>query len=211
MIDRFREAVSHSFSARGDAGLDLIDALTSAPQVESPVGMSESPLFRRKFSSIFDFLEAGKLNLTRLRDVLVQFQPAQAETLAGFAVYALDCTDDPAPAAATLAERTLSKPGQQGAVSSGHRYSWLVRLVEQGSSWVMPQDVERVPSQSSDSRVAAGQVEALAQRDKQPKVITADSLYCNVFFLQVFVVVQATYALVRMRGNQVLYEAPAPR
>ena len=57
MIDRFRREVYQSFEQRGDAGMDLIDALTSAESVESPVAQSESPLFRRRFSSVYDFLK----------------------------------------------------------------------------------------------------------------------------------------------------------
>ena len=57
MINRFREEVYQSFEQRGDAGLELIDALTSTPGVESPVELSESPLFRRRFSSIYDVLK----------------------------------------------------------------------------------------------------------------------------------------------------------
>jgi len=37
--------------------MELIDALTSTPDVESPVELSESPLFRRRFSSIDDVLK----------------------------------------------------------------------------------------------------------------------------------------------------------
>lgn len=45
-VNKFREEVYQSLDQRADVGLDLIDALTSAPVVESPVAFSESPLFR---------------------------------------------------------------------------------------------------------------------------------------------------------------------
>lgn len=61
MIDRFRREIYQSFEQRADAGMDLIDALTSALVVESPVTQSESLLFRRKFSSVYDFLKHGRL------------------------------------------------------------------------------------------------------------------------------------------------------
>ncbi|MBN1876352.1 MAG: hypothetical protein JXA33_19160 [Anaerolineae bacterium] len=35
-----------------------------------------------------------------------------------------------------------------------------------------------------------------------------DSLYCNIIFLAVFLLVQRVYALVRMRGNRVFYATP---
>jgi len=57
MINRFRREVYQSFTRRADAGLDLIDALTSERHTESPVAVSESPLFRREFSSVYDLLD----------------------------------------------------------------------------------------------------------------------------------------------------------
>ena len=50
LIQQFRDAVYQSLQKRPDAILDLIDALTVAGHVESPVALSEEPLFRRKFS-----------------------------------------------------------------------------------------------------------------------------------------------------------------
>lgn len=211
MFDRFREEVYRSFSRGADAGMDLIDALTGSSEVESPVATSESPLYRRKFSSIYDFLKRGKLNLGRLGRVLYEQQPEDAERIAGFEVYAIDCTDDPGPDAETLSDRSQSKKGKSAPIEVGHRYSWLVRLMQWRTSWCMPQDVQRVKTSSSDSQVAAEQVKALAERSQRLKVVVADSLYCNATFLVAFLLVQSVYALVRMKSNQVLFEEPPER
>lgn len=211
MIHRFREEVYQSIEQRGDTVLELIDALTSTPGVESPVELSESPLFRRRFSSVYDALKWGRLQYDRLRRVLDELHPADAETIAGHEVYSIDCTDHPAPEAETLPDRSRSKKGKNAPTVVGHRYSWLVRVVKWRTSWCMPQDIERVATTSSDSQVGAKQVEALAQRNHRPKVVVADSLYCTIVFLSAFLVSQFTYALVRMRSNQVLYEEPPER
>ena len=79
MINRFRAEVYQSFAQRGDAGLELIDVLTSTPGVESPVALSESPLFRRGFSSVYDVLKQGRLQYDRLRQLLDELQPAAAK------------------------------------------------------------------------------------------------------------------------------------
>ncbi len=105
MDNRFRREVYQSFGQRADAGMDLVDALTSAPVVESPVGLSESPLFRREFSSIYDFLKSGQILYYILHKVLFRNQPADAETIAGYEVHAVDCTKDPVPEAETLRDR----------------------------------------------------------------------------------------------------------
>jgi hypothetical protein len=211
MNNRFRREVYHSFEQRADAGMDLVDALTSAPTVESPVGLSESALFRRGFSSVYDFLKSGRMLLPKLRRVLFRHQPEEAETIAGYEVYAVDCTGDPGPEAKTLPDRGQSKKGRNAPLEVGHTYSWLVRLVARGTSWCMPLDIGRVPTDSSDSQVGAEQVARLAQHNSRPKLVVADSLYCNAAFLAIFLTVQFVYALVRIRSNRVLYEEPPER
>lgn len=211
MNDRFRREVYQSFEQRADAGMDLVDALTSASTVRSPVELSESGLFRRGFSSVYDFLKSGRILLPRLRQVLFRNQPAEAETIAGYKVYAVDCTGDPAPEAKTLPDRGQSKKGRNAPIEVGHTYSWLVRLVERGTSWCMPLDLRRVPTERSDSQVGAEQVAALAEHNSRPKVVVADSLYCNATFLSIFLTIQFVYALVRIRSNRLLYEEPPER
>lgn len=211
MDNRFRREVYQVFEHRADAGMDLVDALTSAPTVESPVGMSESPLFRRGFSSVYDFLEFGRILLPRLRRVLLRNQPEEAETIAGYELYATDCTKNPALEAETLPDRGQTKKGRHAPVEVGHVYSWLVRLVQQRTSWCMPLDVRRVPTENTDSQVGAEQVAALAEQRGRPKVVVGDSLYCNATFLAVFLTIQFVYALVRIRSNRVLYEEPPER
>jgi hypothetical protein len=208
MIHRFRQEVYQSFEQRGDAGLDLIDALSSAESVESPVWQSESPLFRRGFSSIYDVLKHGRLSLRHVRRALYRHQPEDAESIAGYEVYAVDCTEHPHPEAETLPDRTQSKKGRNAPKVIGHRSSWLVRVVSWRPSWCMPQDVERVESRATDSEVAAEQVKRLDKQGASLKAVVADSLYCNAIFLGVFLVVTTVVGLVRVRSNQVLYEEP---
>lgn len=50
--------------------LDLIDVLTVAGHVESPVTLSEEAPFRRKFSSVYDVLTAGEIAQEQLAQVL---------------------------------------------------------------------------------------------------------------------------------------------
>ena len=211
MISRFRREVYQSFEQRADSGMNLIDALSSALTVESPVAQSESPLFQRRFSSVYDFLKQGRIELTQLRKVLDRSQPEDAQEIAGFEVYAVDCTDDPVADAETLADRMRSKKGGHAPDEVIHRYSWLARLVAWRTSWCMPQDVQRVPTRSTDSTVGAEQVTALVERNDRPKVVVADSLYCNVIFLTAFLTAQKLYALVRMRSNRILHEEAPER
>ena len=208
MIERFRREVYQSFQKRGDASLDLIDGISSAEYVESPVGVSESPLFRRNFSSIYDVLNEGEMWEEEVRNCLHRNQPSDAETIDGYEVYAIDCTEEPHPEADTLPDRTQSKKERYAPKIIGHRYSWTVRIVSWKPSWCMPQDVERVESGKTDSQVGAEQVKRLDKQGNRPKVAVADSLYCNYIFLAVFLIASKIEALVRMRSNRVLYEEP---
>lgn len=210
-IQQFREAVYQSIRKRADAFLDLLDALTVAGHVESPVALSEEPPFRRKFSSIFDTLLEGEIDFDQLINHLHHSQPANSETIAGYEVYAVDCTPNERPEAETLEDRGSLKTQKDEPVRYGHKYSWLARLIHWGSSWVAPVDVQRVETALSDNQVAAIQVQELDARNKQPKVVVADSLYGNYWFLAVFLLVKTVVALVRVRGNSVFYEPPQPR
>jgi hypothetical protein len=210
-IQQFRDAVYQKMLKRADAGLDLLDALTTAGHVESPVALSEEVPFRRKFSMVYDTLDNGEIDAAALADMLCQFQPGDSQTLAGFEVYATDTTFNERPQAETLPEREWLRHSKDEAAQAGWKFVWLVRLVERGTSWVAPQDVQRVPRDSTPNQMAGNQVKALDRRSPAPKVVTADSGFFNQVFLSVFLAVRTVVALVRMRHNISLYERPQPK
>lgn len=195
---------------RASAILDLVDALTIAGHVNSPVALSESPLFRRKFSSVYDALVQGDLG-EDLKTVFSVSQDAGWETIAGYEIHAIDATPNERMAAVTLEDRGALKAQQKEPVRYGHKYSWLVRLVQAGTSWVAPEAIERIGTGTTDTQVAAQQVKGLAVRNKHPKVITADSRYRDKHFLGAFAGLENSYALVRLQNNQTLSQEPVPK
>lgn len=209
-LSEFRETVYQKVIWRPAAILDLVDALTSAGYVSSPVGLSESPLFRRKFSSVYDALVHGELG-HELKVVFSDSQEADWDTIGGYEIHAIDATPHERMAAETLADRGVLKAQQKDPVRYGHKSSWLVRLVQDGTSWVAPEDIERIATQTTDTRVAAQQVKDLAIRNQRPKVITADSRYRDQHFLGAFADLENTYALVRLQNNQKLSQEPLPK
>ena len=74
-----------------------------------------------------------------------------------------------------------------------------------------PLAVQRVASTSNGHAVAAEQLRALDQQSPHPKAVVADSGYANHQFLRLFLAVTTLCALVRLRNNQVLYEAGSVR
>ena len=209
-ISEFREAVYQKVIIRPAAILDLVDALTIAGHVSSPVALSESPLFRREFSSVYDALVHGEFD-EDLKTLLSDSQDADWETIDGYEVHAIDATPQDRMSAETLPDRGVLKAQQKEPVRYGHKYSWLVRLVQSGTSWVAPEDIERISTDTTDTKVAAQQVKDLAVRNLRPKVITADSRYRDKHFLGTFVSLENTYALVRLQNNQKLSQEPEPK
>ena len=211
LIQQFRQLVYRVLPKRADAIMDLIDALTVAGHVSSPVALSEEAPFRRKFSSVYDVLEAGEINTEALHSILHEQQSAEWEQIAGYEVYAIDCTPDERPEAETVEGLVLLKSQKNAPVRVGQKYSWLVRLVKRGTSWVAPWDVRRVAAESNDNQTAVEQVEELDRQAGRSKVVVADSLYANQYFLAVFLTVQNIFGLVRLRRNLNLYEQPKPK
>ena len=209
-ISEFRAAVYQKVTWRPGAILDLIDALTVNGHVNSPVALSESPLFRRKFSSVYDALVHGQLDVG-LKDLLISSQDANWEKIAGYEIHAVDATPNERMAAETLPDRGALKAQQKDPVRYGHKYSWLVRLVHSGTSWVAPEDIERISTATSDTKLASQQVKDLAERNRHPKVVTADSRYRDRHFLGVFAGLENTHALVRLQNNQKLSQEPEPK
>jgi len=129
-IQQFRQTVYQSLLKRADAFFDLLDALTVAGHVSSPVALSEEAPFRRKFSSIFDTLHEAEFDFDQLLQALFEQQPPNSEEIAGYEVYALDTTPNERQEAETLEDRVSLKAQKDDPVRYGHKYSWLVRLVK---------------------------------------------------------------------------------
>jgi len=207
-ISEFRKTVYQTFRKRADILFNLVDALTVAGHVSSPVALSEQKPFERKFSSVYDGLENGEMSIGELLSMLPHCVPQDSETIAGYAVYATDATANEHQEAKTLPDRGVLKSSKDEPMRYGHKYSWLVRLVHFGTSWVAPVDIERINTETTDTKVAAVQVQELDAHDLQDKVIVADSRYEDRLFLGIFERFKHTFGLIRIHSNRVLFEEP---
>jgi len=209
----FRLQVYASFTFRADALFELVDALLLSPILRSAVEVSQSPLFRRRFASVYDALTEGEINPTALRQAVVAAEPADALTVAGYAVYALDTTIAPRPNAATVPDRSKVYSAAHEKAIPAHQFSWLGRVIAVGQSWFAPRDVERVPASRTPGEIGAAQVQRLAAdpTPTQPKVVTVDSHFPVPEFLRAFVgLAPQVCVLARLASNRVLYGAPPP-
>ena len=212
LLQTFRQKLIGVFSRRADALFELIDALLLTLDPRSPVELSASPAFRRRFSMVYDALRHGQVEPELARELLATAEPADAITVAGYAVYAIDSTIHPRPDAETLPDRGKVYSASKEGTVPGHQYSWLGRLIAQGQSWFAPRDVERIATSTTPATVAAEQVRRLALTLLAGvlAVIVADSHYAKHAFLAVFVTLPNLCVLVRLACNRVLYGPPPP-
>ena len=210
-LQTFRSKLLGIFPRRADALFELIDALLLTVDPRSPVELSLSPAFRRRFSMVYDALRKGEVDPDLARQLLAEAEPPEALTIAGCTLHNVDTTIDPRPDAKTLEDRSRVYSTSQKKAVPGHQYSWLGRIVSQAPAWFAPRDVERVATGDTPATVAARQVLRLAATLAVTgllHVVVADSGYAKAPFLAAFVGLTSLCVLVRLPCNRVLYGAP---
>lgn len=212
LLQTFRQKLLRVFPLRADALFELVDALLLTLDPRSPVELSLSPAFRRRFSMVYDALRHGAVAPAAARALLAEVEPPDAIQVAGYAVYAVDSTVHLRPEAQTLPDRGHVYSTSRGEAVPGHQYSWLGRIVAQGRSWFAPRDVERIATATTPAAVAAAQVLRLAASLAPGALagVVADSGYAKLAFLLAFVGLVGVCVLVRVPHNRVLYASPPP-
>jgi len=215
--------------------LELIDALASNVQAQSPVALSLSPLFHRSYSSvskvIANFFHASHpLKAEAERHVWAQtllrlearYLPVPQKRQ--FWLFGLDTTSVPRPFAFTLPARTaVYNPNPVAGnrpVTIGHTCSTLVFLPEKGlldtPPWALPLSVRRVRLASKPTVVGVKQLEALLEDEALPWhsqlcVTVADTSYSNVPFLGPLDRLPNLVVVARVAANRVFYHQAAQR
>jgi hypothetical protein len=123
----FRAAVYGCFERAGDALFNTIDALLTEDRARSFPELSLSPCFERRWPSLYEAFEDGRIDEGRLRAVLVKYLP-QPE--AGTYLWTgIDTTGIERPKARTSADRSAQPvhnlPVAEKALTYGWRFSVL--------------------------------------------------------------------------------------
>jgi hypothetical protein len=206
-LRQFRLEVYQVFCRSRDAAFELIDAIASSPNARSAVEVSESPLMKRSFASVYKGLERTRIDECELNKVLVRQAETHGElTVSGYAIYSLDHTPYPRQNAPTVSDRGFVR-GADGCVI-GHQYSLLGRVMHSAGAWVGVVDCDRIPTDKTPVQVGAEQVTQLRQLAILPSIITADCEYLTREMLDQ--AHERTPLLMRMKHNRVLYHAPKP-
>lgn len=228
-VQRFRQELYQLLPSRPDTLLDLLDALSSSPNARSVVELSLSPLFRREYSSITDAIDelfqasspdqaqaerqAWNQDVTRLIGRYVPTPQARR-----FWLFGTDVVPVSRPFARTLADRAFvyqpNPVGSNKPVTIGHHYSLLAFLPEKGQPndppWVVPLNIQRVPSGGTARGVGADQLLALVQDETLPFrtglcVQVADSAYSGARYLGQVGAQPNLVCVTRAADNRVFY------
>src|SRR2546425_8866034 len=148
-LNAFRQAVYGCFKRAGDALFNTVDALSSETVAHSFPELSQSPFFERKWPSLYEALEDGKINAERLREIFVEFAPLPQT---GSHVFVgVDTSNLYRKEAETLADRTLvpvpNLPWCDHAVCPGLVISRVVLLPKGAGQGTFGLDTQRVTSQ----------------------------------------------------------------
>ncbi len=210
-LAQFRQQVYQTCPQRPAALLDLVDAVAQTPRPHSPAELSLS--MQRHWTTLYDALRHGHINLDTLRPLLAQTASTAAPfRVDGCRVVLFDHTGFPRPAARTVADRECY-PGPNGVPQVGHRYSWLCQLVDAETSWVAPLDVDRIGPGDKPVGIALTQLARLAQTSAEPIIGVGDREYGVDDMLRVIPKLPGVpvTTVTRVRSNLVFYQPPPPR
>lgn len=231
-LRQFRESIYASFEYRGDAIMDLLDALSSNTAASSVVALSLNRHFRRNYSSIeksIDEFSASRITNDQQQQRL-RLEKIQQEIISGhlpilekrkYHLLALDVTPAARPFARTLCDRKVvyapnpalgNKP-----IAVGHEYSHLVYLPEKSipsaPPWVIPLSVRRVSSKENGTQVATQQLTTIMENQHLPFadalcLQVGDGAYSTIHYLHANKHHENLVTAARLRSNRKLYFQP---
>jgi hypothetical protein len=206
---QLRQQLRICLTRSGDALFELADALSSESQAKSLPELSLSPSFRRKWSSVYEALEDGRVDIQRWQEV---WTPALLAEHDGPTWISLDSTSIPRPESETSPDRGMiyvsNLPHAKRPVSVGWQFSTIMLLPARRSSWGAILSQERIATEATAVEVAIGQLEQLRPLLPPSVRLLADRWYPTGPFLSACQHLEIE-ALLRLKRNRKLYR-PAP-
>lgn len=212
ILNEFRHEVYGCFERAADALFNTVDALLTETQAHSFPELSLSPYFERRWSSLYEAFEDGRIDQERLRRIFAAYlgQPVQGERV----WLGIDATSIQRPESQTSPDRTVvyvpNLPAGSKPIGYGWQFSTVVVLPKRPSSWTAVLDQQRIRSDQTSVEVAAAQLRQLAPLLAGRPIVASDRWYSCAPFLR------ATEGLpfdklLRLKRKRVLYRAaPAP-
>jgi hypothetical protein len=211
-LGAFRAELHACYTRRADALFELGDALLCAQTLPSLPHLSLEPVCRRGWGSVYDALSSGRVEVERLRDLLVSSLP-DADPL----VFAVDVTTWPRCDAECSPERGFYyHPSRHSAgqpIIAGWAFQWICQLSFDRDSWTAPVDTRRLHPLDDSDQQAAVQVRALLGRlgDGGPVPLVVFDAGYDSAQLTLDLAEAPVAVLVRLRSDRCFYADPPPR
>jgi DDE superfamily endonuclease len=206
-LKTFRQAVYENLCRAQDATFELTDAVMLTRKAYCLADLSQCPIFRRKWSSIYEALQDTRPQRQKLMKLYIKQIPTSGQI-----ILAGDHTAWSRPNAVTLKDRTMEHHCNGGIaankpITSGQGYSTIAWIPESEASWAMPLRHERITSWESPISKAVWQLGQVCKFLPSRPISLWDSEYgCAPFVLKTAGI--NADKLMRLRSNLCLWSAP---
>jgi hypothetical protein len=210
-VKAFRQEVFACFLQAQDALFETVDALLTEDRARSFPERSLSPHFQRRWPSVYEALEDGRIEEERLRQVFAAHLPSLGEGQERW--IGIDVSVSARPRARTSADRSSvpvqNLPKGEKVPTFGWQFSTVVALPESARSWTYALAQQRVSTETTAAQVAVEQVQQLASVLPANTITTLDRgddstwLWCQCSTLPF------KGTLIRLKDNR-CFSRPAP-
>jgi hypothetical protein len=201
-LQDFRQTLYDTLGNARDALFDLMDAVLVSGCIVSFVSLSQSPVFRRAWSSTYAALHDSQRPRTKVLKMLVKEIATQAQP-----ILVGDVSRWHRPGAKTLKDRTLSGGEGDSGISVGQSYSTLAWIPEGQGSWALPLRHERLTSFETPASRAAFQLKQVVRHLSVRPLAVYDRGYGNASFVNQTAEIESDL-LLRLASNRCVYGAP---
>src|SRR5260221_10794785 len=203
-LDEVRQQMYSCFERGRDALFNLSDALVSESQARSLPELSLSVFFERRWPSVYEALQDGRINVERLRSVFVQAL-LEGKPTAERIWLGLDSSGMQRLEAESSRDRGMiyvpNMPHATKPVSVGWQFSTLMLLPEQPSSWVGILEQRRISTDQTAIEVGIEQLRAVLPLIQRTVIVLADRWYAGARFVQACHELHCA-ALIRLKRNR---------
>jgi DDE superfamily endonuclease len=220
VLSRFRAGLYQCLTARRDELFELADAVLCAEgPVKTLVGLSLAPEHRRGHGALYDAVNAGRIDIVRLRRSLCGLPLPRAA--GSRLMLAVDVSNWLRPDAVTSPERLFCHVYGRGKGNAqmipGWPYSVIAALEPGRASWTAVLDAVRLGPDDDVTEVTAAQVRDVVARlagaghwqDGDPDIVVVFDAGYDITRLAFLLAGLPVELLGRLRSDRVLY-FPAP-
>lgn len=212
-LKAFRQDAYSSFGRAKDALFNLVDALLSEDRAKSLPELSLSPQFERRWPSLYEALEDGRIDQPHLQEVFARYLPSRRPEDPLWV--GIDTSGIARPHAVTSADRSAQPvhnlPQCRKAVTVGWQFSTVVALPEIPSSWTYILAQQRVRTDTTPAQVAVAQLQAVLAWLPQNTIGVLDRGYDSTWLWCQCSALPGKGTLIRLKSNRCLYRAAPQR